>query len=556
MSQHERVDISPAADAGPPASPPLDSVEEARSAPVASAGPGQRLQRLFVVGLSHRTAPVDVREQLALPEEGVRLQLQQAARLAGGDAMLLSTCNRVELYATLPASATDLQGEAHRALLAPFEDVLLSGHSGARRYLYHHVGEAALRHLFRVASSLDSLVVGEPQILGQVKAAYRLAQTVGTIGSSGSSGAGGLGASAGAGRASDSPLAAAIPRAFSVAKRIRTETNIGRAAASVASVGVELATQVFGHLRGHPVLLIGAGKMAELCARHLREAGADTLLIANRTRRRAEDLAGRLGGSAHELSELESLLTRAAVVVCSAGAAQPLVTHEQVARVMRARRGRWLLFIDIAVPRDVEPSVSNLDNVYLYDIDALSDVAAGNRAEREKAAAQAEAIVEAELQRSKERLASADVTPVIKALRKKAQGIAQAEVARILPRLNSLSPRDRALVGGLADAVVNKLLHEPLTALKRSAALSAGGDKPRTGAGPRTSDPALSLASGRDGTSDGTSEGNDDRGDVPRSRDLAQAIVALWSLQLEESDDDPAASRSDSPPKDTEESPS
>ena len=536
MSQHERVDTSPVADPGPPAGASPDAIEGPRTAPASATGAGPRLQHLFVIGLSHRTAPVDVREQLALPEEGVRLQLQQAARLAGGEAMLLSTCNRVELYAALPAATTDLEGEARRALFAPFEDVLLSGHSGARRYLYHHVGEAALRHLFRVASSLDSLVVGEPQILGQVKAAYRLAQTVGSIGAVGS------------GRAGESPLAMAIPRAFSVAKRIRTETHIGRAAASVASVGVDLATQVFGHLRGHPVLLIGAGKMAELCARHLREAGADTLLIANRTRRRAEELAGRLGGSAHELNELELLLTRAAVVVCSAGATQPLVTHEQVARVMCARRGRWLLFIDIAVPRDVEPSVSNLDNVYLYDIDALSDVAAGNRAEREKAAAQAEAIVEAELQRSKERLASADVTPVIKALRRKAQGIAQAEVARILPRLGSLSPRDRALVSGLADAVVNKLLHEPLTALKRSAALSAGGDKSRTGAGPRSSDPAMSPASG--------SEGTDDRGDAPRSRELAQAIVALWSLQLEEGDDDSTANKSDSPPKDTEESPS
>jgi glutamyl-tRNA reductase len=471
--------------------------------------------------LSHRTAPVDVRETLALPEDQVRAQLEQAARLLGGEAMLLSTCNRVELYASLPPQAAD--GEDVASLLAPFEEVLLAGHSSARRYLYQHVGEAALRHLFRVASSLDSLVIGEPQILGQVKAAYRLAQSAGTIAS---------------GRIVDSPLGAAIPRAFSVAKRIRTETSIGRAAASVASVGVELATQVFGHLRGHPVLLIGAGKMAELCARHLREAGADTLLIANRTRRRAEELAGRLGGTAHDLTELESLLTRAAVVVCSAGAAQPLVTQEQVAKVMRARRGRWLLFIDIAVPRDVEPSVGSLDNVYLYDIDALSDVAAGNRAERERAAAQAEAIIEAELQRSRERQASADVTPVIKALRKKAQGIAQAEVARVLPRLSGLSPRDRALVSGLADAVVNKLLHEPLTALKRSAAAAVGPEREGSGRALRS----------------------DERTEAARSQ-LAQAVMALWSLSVadnagENEDEDRVASPAEVARKDPQESPS
>ncbi len=522
MSQHERIDIGPTPEGGPPAESGKGS--EARASvlgPSLGSSPSSR-QRLFVIGLSHRTAPVDVRETLALTEDRVRAQLEQVAQLSGGEAMLLSTCNRVELYATLPSPlaedpAPTSGSDDSRGMLAPFEDVLLAGHSSARRYLYHHVGDAALRHLFRVASSLDSLVIGEPQILGQVKAAYRLAQSVGTIAS---------------GRV-DSPLGAAVPRAFSVAKRIRTETPIGRAAASVASVGVDLATQVFGNLRGHPVLLIGAGKMAELCARHLREAGADTVLIANRTRRRAEELAERLGGSAHELSELESLLTRAAVVVCSAGATQPLVTHDQVARVMRARRGRWLLFIDIAVPRDVEPSVGSLDNVYLYDIDALSDVAAGNRAERERAAAQAESIIEAELRRSRERLATADVTPVIKALRKKAQGIAQAEVARVVPRLAGLSPRDRALVSGLADAVVNKLLHEPLTALKRSAAAAAEREDPVARGAARS----------------------DERAEAARSQ-LAQAVVALWSLALEEPPEEDGVASREAARTDTEESPS
>lgn len=507
MTQRSHVDSGPSVGAGLGFVAADGIAAEAGATPASAGGASSRpvWQRLFVIGMSHRTAPLDVRELLARPDDEVRKQLQQAAALAGGEALLLSTCNRVELYAALPDSLASPGGDL-RALLQPFEDVLLSGTPSARNYLYHHVGEAALRHLFRVASSLDSLVVGEPQILGQVKAAYRLAQAEGTL-------AGGR----------EGPLSALLPRAFSVAKRVRSETPIGRAAASVASVGVELATQVFGELRGHPVLLIGAGKMAELCARHLREAGADTLLIANRTRRRAEELAARLGGSAHDLSELETLLSRAAVVVCSAGAAQPLVSSEQVQRVMRARRGRWLLFIDIAVPRDVDPAVGTLDNVYLYDIDALSDVAAGNRAERERAAQQAEAIIEGEILRTRERQATADVTPVIKALRKKAEGIAQSELARVLPRLSGLSERDRALVSGLADAVVNKLLHEPLTALKRGAAAAAAAQRGEARSADRPEDRALAS----------------------RGPDLLAAVQALWSLAPQ---DDPGEAAPDELP--------
>jgi glutamyl-tRNA reductase len=300
------------------------------------------------------------------------------------------------------------------------------------------------------------MIVGEPQILGQVKSAYKTAATAGTIGS---------------------VLNSAVPRAFAVAKRVRTETAIGQSAASVASVAVELAQQVFGELRGQPVLLVGAGKMAELCARHLREAGATDFLIVNRTLQRAQELAGRLGGgSAHELSELEPLLGRAAVVICSTGAPQPLLRAELLARVMKARRSRWLLLIDIAVPRDIEPSVGKLPNVYLYDIDALSAVVSGNLGERQRAAATAEAIVKEELLRTVSRDRTADVVPVIRALRERAQSIAHAEVAKVLPRLNGLGDRERQLINGLAEAVVNKLLHSPLTVLKQGAAESAGAE--------------------------------------------------------------------------------
>jgi len=411
------------------------------------------MSQLFVIGLSHRTAPVEIREALAQGvDDALRLRQLRAAAALCGEAMLISTCNRVELYGALPRLRA-----AEREALARLEQLsalLVEPQPAAGKHLYQLAGEEALRHLFRVTSSLDSMVVGEPQILGQVKSAYRTASSAGTIGT---------------------VLNAAVPRAFAVAKRVRTETAIGQSAASVASVAVELAQQVFGELRGQPVLLVGAGKMAELCARHLREAGATDFLIVNRTLQRASDLAGRLGGSAHELSELEPLLGRAAVAICSTGAQQPLLRAELVARVMKARRGRWLLLIDIAVPRDIEPQVAKLDNVYLYDIDALSAVVSGNLNDRQRAAATAEAIVKEELQRTVNRSRSADVVPVIQALRERAQGIAQAEVAKVLPRLSGLDERERQLISGLADAVVNKLLHGPLTALKQGAAEPGGG---------------------------------------------------------------------------------
>lgn len=423
--------------------------------------------RLFVIGLSHRTAPVEIREALAnsqahgKDEAALKKQLQSAAALCG-EAMVLSTCNRVELYGALPARLET------QAVLRDAEKLLIEPLPQARQHLYRFKGEAALAHLFRVASSLDSMVLGEPQILGQVKAAYHAATTAGTVGA---------------------VLGAAVPRAFAVAKRVRSETAIGENPASVASVAVDLARQIFGNLAGHPVMLVGAGKMAELCARHLREAGATDFLIVNRTKSRAEDLAERLGGSAHELSELESLLGRAAVVLCSTGAPEPLLRTEMLSRVMKVRRGRWLLLIDIAVPRDIEPQAGRLDNVYLYDIDALSEVVANNLGERQRAAAVAESIVQNELLRSTKRSESANLVPLIRALRERAQSIADAEVARVLPRLGPLGTRERALIGGLAESVVNKLLHGPLTALK------------------------------------GGSEG-------PGSLDFAEAVRRMWSLEI------------------------
>lgn len=401
------------------------------------------MSNLFVIGLSHRTAPIEIREALSIDGEALQRQLKQAAALCG-EALVLSTCNRYELYGRV----------SDERALVEIEALIASKRPDAREHLYRHRGDAAVRHLFRVAASLDSMVLGEPQILGQVKQAFQAAQQAGTVGP---------------------VLSALLPRAFQVAKRVRTDTAIGQSASSVASVAVGLAGQVFGKLAGHPVLLVGAGKMAELCARHLREASADQFLVVNRTQKRAEELAGRLHGTAHDFSELESLLGRAAVVLCSTGAREPVLRLEMLQRVMKARRGRWLLLIDIAVPRDIEPAISELENVYLYDIDALQAVVTDNLSERQREASAAEKIVESELVRLQARQREGDVVPVIRALRAYAQGVAQAEVARVLPRLGPLGERERRLIEGLADGVVNKLLHGPLTAVKRGAAEAGGG---------------------------------------------------------------------------------
>lgn len=406
--------------------------------------------KLHVLGVSHHSAPLDVREGLAVSGEALLRQLQ-AVRGACEEAMVLSTCNRYELYV---AARDDAQLEA--AL-----QVAIGGHGKARAHLYKHEGERALQHLFRVASSLDSLVLGEPQILGQVKDAFEAALQAGAVGPL---------------------LQRTVQRALQVAKRVRTETRIGENAASVASVAVSLAGHIFGDggsLAHHPVLVVGAGKMAELAARHLKQAEVRELHVVNRTRSRAEELAAKLGGVAHDFSQLESLLARADVVLCGTGAQEPVIRADLVQRVMKARRGRWMLFVDIAVPRDVDPKVGEIDSVYLYDVDALQQVVEENRRERQREAEAAEAIVGEELRRFAEGEREKGVVPTIRSLRERSLAMARREVEKTLPRLSpGASEKDRQLFSQMAEAIVNKMLHGPLTALKRDAAAgpeAAGG---------------------------------------------------------------------------------
>jgi len=397
------------------------------------------MPRLCVVGLSHKTAPIEVRERAAFPEDDLAPSLKRMTGMPGvGEAMIVSTCNRVEIYAGI--DGTEALQHVRRFLV---EGRGLPAELHA--HLYAHDGADAVRHLFRVAASLDSMVVGESQILGQVKDAYATATAAGTIGS---------------------VLARALPKAFAAAKRVRTETEVARASASIASTAVSLAAQIFGDLRGREVLVVGAGKMGDLSARHLKAQGIATLHVVNRTLSRAEELALRLEGHAAPWAELDALLKRVDIVICSTGAAEPVIHREQVARVMRARKGRWLFFIDIAVPRDVDPTVGQVENVYLYDVDELEKVVAENRAGREREAGEAGKILDEELQRFQAVEASLGVVPTIKLLRGRFLELAQAEVERSMPRLGDV---DRVQLQQLAEAIVNKLLHKPLTVLKKEA---------------------------------------------------------------------------------------
>jgi glutamyl-tRNA reductase len=398
-------------------------------------------RQLALVGLSHRTAPIEVRERMAFAEDRLAEALRALAALPGvGEAMIVSTCNRVEIYAGLDDAAA----------VAALQRFLVDDRglpAELRAHLYAHDGQEALRHLFRVAASLDSMVVGESQILGQVKQAYAAALEAGTLGP---------------------VLQRSVPRAFQLAKRVRTETDVAKSSSSIASAAVDLAAQIFGDLDGRRVLVVGAGKMGELSARHLRAARIGELCVVNRTQARAVELAAKLGGQAAPWDDLDKLLARVDIVLCSTGASEPVLRRDRIERAMRLRKGRFLFLIDIAVPRDVEPEVGAIENVFLYDVDALDQVVQQNRAQRRSEAAAGEEMVEAELKRFVEHEQSLGVVPTIKLLRGRFLEVARAEVERTLGKL-STSERDRQVIEAMAEAIVNKLLHVPLTKLKEEA---------------------------------------------------------------------------------------
>jgi glutamyl-tRNA reductase len=321
-------------------------------------------------------------------------------------------------------------------------------------HLYTHHGRDAIRHLFRVAASLDSMVVGEPQILGQMKEQYVAAASAGTSGP---------------------VLHKAFHRAFTVAKRVRTETGIASKSVSVASVAADLTRTIFETLEDKTVMLIGAGKMSQLVARHLKARGSGDIMVATRTFDHAVELAREFGGLPIPFERLAEYLKHADIVIGSAGAADHLVGPPLVQEVLRARKQRPMFFIDLAVPRNFDPAINELDNVYVYDMDDLARTSADNTGEREREALRAEAIVEREADRFVQWLGGLDVVPTIVALRDKIEGIRQAELEKALASLQDLAPRHRALLDALTSSIVNKILHAPLASLKRE---SSADDPP------------------------------------------------------------------------------
>jgi glutamyl-tRNA reductase len=402
---------------------------------------------LVLLGLNHRTAPLDIRERFAINETRLPEATRCLARHPGvAEAMILSTCNRTELLARGAESALDLRGFVREYFLP---EAVPDAH------VYEFRDRDAVRHLFRVASSLDSMVVGEPQVLGQVKNAYAVARAVGAV---------------------NSQLDALVTRAFSVAKRVRTETAIGSSSVSIASVAVDLAKKIFGSLEGKTVYLVGAAKMSELAARHLLANGAARILVANRTYSRAVAMAEKFGGRAIPFEELYATVDRADVVISSTGAPHAIFRREHGEAFLARRKNRPMFFIDIAVPRDVDPQMHRLDGIFVYDIDDLQSVVASHTADRRREAERAEQIVAAEVERFVSRVATLDVVPTIVSLQEHLENIRQAELDRARGHLGPLSAEQERALESMTRAMMNKVLHTPITALKAAVRQAENGD--------------------------------------------------------------------------------
>jgi glutamyl-tRNA reductase len=405
------------------------------------------VRQLFLVGLSHKSAPIEVRERVALTGDALKDALAQLRATDGvSEALVVSTCNRVEVF-------------VHADGDEPARRFFTSRSELAAEHLYVKHGAEAVRHLFRVSASLDSMVVGEQQILGQVKEAYGLASAASSAGSF---------------------LSRLCNRAFATAKRVRTETEIGRGATSMSQVAVELVEKIFGDLKGRTILLVGAGKMGALSAKALAVLGADRILVTNRSPERGLALAAQVEGTFRTWEELQRLLVEADVVIVSTGAPHFIVTREMVQHAMKARRHRSICLIDLSVPRNVDPSCADLGDVYGYDVDDLSKVVESTQEARRSEAIRAEAIVEAEVMAfAKERDARAAL-PVLAQLRRHAEKIARAEAERTLAQVGlKLDERGRKSVEAMAQAIVNKLLHGPTARLKEAA---SSGDSALPGA--------------------------------------------------------------------------
>jgi glutamyl-tRNA reductase len=409
--------------------------------------------KLALAGINHRTAPVQMREKLALRREQIPAALLDIQARGAKEALVLSTCNRVEVAATLADGFP--------------VDCLLEGIVGnrddlsweaLRPHLYVYQDAEAIRHLFRVASSLDSMIVGEPQILGQLKQAYLQAREQGTVGT---------------------VLDAVLTRAFNVAKRIRTETDIGQNAVSVSYAAVELAREIFGSLHRKRVLIIGAGKMSEGAARHLLRAGAGEILVTNRTPQRARQMAEAFRGEVVPYETFSQRLAEVDIVIASSGAPHYVITGELMQQVIEQRKNQPMFLIDIAVPRNIEPQVNRIEHAFLYDIDDLQRLAERNLQTRREVAQQAENIVAEEVARLEVRLRARDVTPTILSLQEQLEVIRKEVLLRYRGRLGNLTPEQEEAIEGLTRGIVNKIAHGPISEIRRHAAAQAAEDTPQ-----------------------------------------------------------------------------
>ena len=397
--------------------------------------------KLQLIGINHKTAPVEVRERLAIPESRLAEACKKLAEHpAVAEGMIVSTCNRVEFIAHMQNGSGDL-----REFLREYFEVDLGQFES---HLYEFREDEAVRHVFRVAASLDSMVVGEPQILGQVKEAYATARAVGAV---------------------SAQLDQLLTRAFAVAKRVRTETAVGSSSVSIASVAVELAEKIFGNLNGKSVYLVGAGKMSELAARHLLAHGAASLFVANRTYDRAIRMAQKFNGQAIEFSRLYDTCDRADIVITSTGSPHFIFRPEHGEKLMALRRNKPMFFIDIAVPRDVDPEMNKLDGIFVYDIDDLQQAVSSHVSDRKKEAEKAEAIVNDEVEKFQARLQALDVVPTIVSLQDHLETIRQAEIDRVRGRLGSMTTDQELAVEALTRGIVNKIMHTPISTLKTAA---------------------------------------------------------------------------------------
>jgi glutamyl-tRNA reductase len=396
---------------------------------------------LALIGVNHKTAPIALRERIAISREELPEVTRALAALPGvSECMIVSTCNRVEILTAVESSSVDLSGflQNHFGL----ESAVLKDH------LYEHRDQQAVRHLFRVAASLDSMVVGEPQILGQVKEAFAVARMAGTVGAQ---------------------LEHLLQSAFAAAKKVRSETEIGSNSVSIASVAVELAKKIFGSLNGRTVFLVGAGKMSELAARHLVQQGAGAILVTNRTQARARSMAEEFDGRVIPFEQLYDAASEADIVITSTGAPHAIFRKEHGQAFMHRRKNRPMFFIDIAVPRDVDPAMNKLEGIFVYDIDDLQSVAASHMAERAREAGNAEALIAAEVDRFHQRQRTVNVAPAIVALQRQGEELRQAELRRIQSRLGALTAEQAAAIEALTRGLVNKFLHPPMQALKQAA---------------------------------------------------------------------------------------